>query len=90
MNILELLDTPLLLLSLALKLFTLYFAAVAVFALRRQRRYPHAAPAFRFAVVAAARNEEAVIGNLVRSVLSQDYPADMRRVYVVPLSLIHI
>lgn len=84
MNILELLDTPLLLLSLALKLFTLYFAAVAVFALRRQRRYPHAAPAFRFAVVAAARNEEAVIGNLVRSVLSQDYPADMRRVYVVP------
>ena len=71
-------------LSLSLKIFPLYFAAVAMFALRRRRKYPRTAPRTRFAVVVAARNEEAVIGNLVHSVLSQDYPADLRDVYVVP------
>ena len=77
-------DTLLFIVSLCLKIFTIYFAAVAVFALRRRRKYPHAAPQTRFAVVVAARNEEAVIGDLVHSVLTQDYPAHLRDVYVVP------
>lgn len=84
MNLLDAMDTLLLLISLSLKLFTLYFAVVAASALRRRRRYPRSAPAIRFAVVAAARNEEAVIGDLVHSVLTQDYPAELRKVYVVP------
>ena len=78
------LDTVLFVLSLSLKIFTLYFAAVAVFALRRRKRFPRSAPQTRFAVVVAARNEEAVIGNLVYSVLSQEYPEALRDVYVVP------
>ena len=68
-------DDLLFILSLSLKLFTLYFAAVAVFTLCRRRKYPRTAPRTKFAVVVAARNEEAVIGNLVHSVLTQDYPA---------------
>ncbi|MCI9317708.1 MAG: glycosyltransferase [Oscillospiraceae bacterium] len=80
----EMLDTVLFVLSLSLKIFTLYFAAVAVFALRRRKRFPRSAPQTRFAVVVAARNEEAVIGNLVYSVLSQEYPEALRDVYVVP------
>ena len=76
----EMLDTVLF----VLKIFTLYFAAVAVFALRRRKRFPRSAPQTRFAVVVAARNEEAVIGNLVCSVLSQEYPEALRDVYVVP------
>ena len=80
----EMLDTILFVLSLSLKIFTLYFAAVAVFALRRRKRFPRSAPQTRFAVVVAARNEEAVIGNLVCSVLSQEYPEALRDVYVVP------
>ena len=71
-------------LSLCLKIFTLYFAAVAAFALVRRKRYPSAAPQTRFAVVVAARNEEAVIGDLIYSVLQQDYPAHLRDVFVVP------
>lgn len=77
-------DTVLFILSLTLKIFTLYFAVVAVFALRRRKRYPHADPATRFAVVVAARNEEAVIGDLVHSVLDQAYPQALRDVFVVP------
>lgn len=77
-------DTMLFALSLCLKIFTLYFALVAVFALKKRTRIARSAPRTRFAVIAAARNEEAVIGGLVRSVLEQDYPAELRDVYVVP------
>jgi len=77
-------DTLLFALSLFLKIFTIYFAVVAAFALKRRKSCPHAAPRARFAVVVAARNEEAVIGDLVHSVLTQDYPPELRDVYVVP------
>lgn len=80
----DMLDNILFFMSLALKIFTVYFAVVAVFALRRRRALRRSAPRTRFAVVVAARNEEAVIGNLVRSVLRQDYPEQLRDVYVVP------
>ncbi len=49
-------DTILFILSLTLKIFTLYFAAVAVFALRRRKKYPRTLPRTKFAVVVAARN----------------------------------
>lgn len=77
-------DTLFFVLSLCLKSFTIYFAGVAVFALLRRRKYPHAAPRTRFAVIAAARNEEAVIGDLVYSIRQQDYPAQLRDIFVVP------
>ena len=80
----ELIHSILLALSFSLKIFTLYFAAVAVFALLRRRRYPVVPPQTRFAAVIAARNEEAVVGNLVHSLLCQDYPAELRDIYVVP------
>lgn len=37
----------------------------------------------RFAVLIAARNEEAVIGNLIDSLKQQDYPASLVDIYVV-------
>ena len=77
-------DTILFVLSLSLKIFTLYFAVVAIFALKRSKKYPRVAPKTKFAVVVAARNEEAVIANLVHSVLSQEYPEALRDIYVVP------
>lgn len=77
-------DTLLLILSLSLKIFTLYFGVVALFALRRRKKYPQAEAKTRFAVVVAARNEEAVIGDLVRSVLAQEYPEELRDIFVVP------
>ena len=82
----ELIHYILLTLSFSLKIFTLYFAVVAVFALLRRRSYPAAAPQTRFAVVIAARNEETVIGNLIYSLLNQDYPAELLDVYVGPIN----
>ena len=80
----ELIHYILLTLSFSLKIFTLYFAVVAVFALLRRRSSHAAAPQTRFGVVIAARNEETVIGNLIYSLLNQDYPAELLDVYVVP------
>lgn len=38
---------------------------------------------YRFAVIACARNEEAVIGNLIDSLAAQDYPKDSYRIFIV-------
>lgn len=38
----------------------------------------------RIAVVVAARNEAAVIGNLIESLHQQDYPQELMDVYVIP------
>lgn len=72
-------------LSLLLKLTGVYFALVALrWMFAKSRPWPEAAPRNRFAVVIAARNEEAVIGRLVKSLLAQDYPRELFNVFVVP------
>lgn len=80
----EALDMILFLLSFSLKIFTIYFVAVGLFIFCRRKRYPRVAPKTRFAVVIAARNEEAVIANLIRNIRRQDYPSELCDVYVVP------
>lgn len=72
-------------LSIPLCLYGVYFAAVALFGLRgRTRTAPVRPPQKRFAVVVAARNEAAVIGNLVDSLCAQDYPRELYEVIVAP------
>lgn len=70
--------------ALALKIFSLYFAAVFLLGLRRLPDMPESEPKTRFAVVIAARNEGAVIGGLIRSLRKQCYPTDLYDIYVVP------
>ena len=45
---------------------------------------PPAQAKTRFAVLLAARNEEAVIGRTVGQLLAQQYPAELFDVYVIP------
>ncbi len=71
-------------LTLLLKIGSVYFALIALFTLKKPKRYPVAAATTRFAVLSAARNEEAVIHQLVESVLGQNYPEHLRDIYVLP------
>lgn len=72
-------------LSIPLCLYGMYFAVVALFGLRgRARSAPARQPEKRFALVVAARNEAAVIGNLVDSLCGQDYPRELFEVIVAP------
>jgi cellulose synthase/poly-beta-1,6-N-acetylglucosamine synthase-like glycosyltransferase len=49
---------------------------------RRNPRYPQAAPG-RHAIMICARNEEAVIGQLIDSIREQDYPQELIDVHVI-------
>lgn len=52
-------------------------------ALWRRHRVTGSAPLRRYGVLISARNEEAVIGQLVESLRQQDYPAEYLDIYVV-------
>lgn len=72
-------------LSLFMKGTTLWFAYIALrWMFAKRKDWLSAPPKTRFAVVIAARNEEAVIGRLVKSLLAQDYPRALFEVFVVP------
>lgn len=59
------------------------FAIAVMGGLKPPRRYPPAKPTYRFAVLVAAHNEEAVIGHLLDSLLAQRYPCHLFRVFVI-------
>lgn len=66
-------------------LYGIYFAAIAVLGTIRHRvKTVTAEPQKRIAALIAARNEEAVIGHLVRSLQKQDYPQELYDIYVIP------
>lgn len=71
-------------LGLLLKLISVYFGGVACFAWKKPTEYPKAERQRKFAVLAAARNEEAVIGGLVESLQKQDYPKECYDIFVIP------
>jgi cellulose synthase/poly-beta-1,6-N-acetylglucosamine synthase-like glycosyltransferase len=55
---------------------------ILVSASKRNPRFPQAAPG-RYAVMICARNEEAVIGQLIASIREQEYPAELIDVHVI-------
>lgn len=47
------------------------------------RHFPRAQHNHKYAILIPARNEEAVVGNLLRSIARQDYPQELLTVFVV-------
>lgn len=78
------LDILAVILTAALRIFSLYFLVIALFCLKRPAGYPQAAPQTKFACLIAARNEEQVIGKLVESLGKQDYPHELYEIFVIP------
>lgn len=73
------------LLSLLGKAVCLWFVLVAAAGMARRRpAFPACAPKHKFAVLAAARNEQDVIGGFVQSLREQSYPSALFDVYVLP------
>ena len=64
-------------------LFTLYFFVIGFCGMWRRREKKITTPKKTFAIVVAAHNEEAVIGQLVKNLFQLNYPKDMYDVYVV-------
>ena len=57
------------------------FAYIPIALIKKQKPLSDGMP-HRFAVLIAARNEEAVIGNLIDSLKQQNYPAELTDIYV--------
>ena len=70
--------------GLGMALWGLWYVGVALFCLRRPPDYGRRPARARFAVLIAARNEELVIGPLINSLLTQDYPAELYDIWVIP------
>ena len=69
----------------ALTVYMVYFGVIALLGLvRKAPSFTPAQPKKRFACVVAARNEAAVIGQLVDSLKAQDYPDALYEVIVAP------
>lgn len=60
-----------------------YWSLYTLIGLLGTRKFPKAKKQHKLAIVVAARNEEAVIGNLLESIRKQDYPAELVTVFVV-------
>lgn len=78
------LDTLSVLLTTILRAFSLYFFIVALFCLKRMKRFEAVEAKTRFVCLIAARNEETVIGQLVESLQKQNYPRELYDIYVIP------
>ncbi len=68
-------------------LYAAYFILIALWGEVRKKRKTKTneiSPVTRFALVVAARNEAAVIGNLINSLQQQNYPKDLYDIYVAP------
>ena len=70
-------------LSLCLALMCAHFAFFAFVGLFWKKKYPKTEKKLRYGIIIPARNEEAVVGNLIDSVRMNDYPQDKLDVFVI-------
>ena len=64
-------------------LFYAHFIIFAIVGLFAKKKFPKAKTQHKYGVVVSARNEEAVIGNLIKSIQNTDYPQDKLQIFIV-------
>ena len=75
-NIMEAVRIIRMAITVGLFIYSMYFLTICLFSFSPNPEYPQTDRKRRIAAVIAARNEEAVIANLVESLKRQDYPRD--------------
>ncbi|MDE6585108.1 MAG: glycosyltransferase family 2 protein [Clostridia bacterium] len=83
MNYLEIVNLVFFILTTLMGLLTVHFAVFFIVGLFAKKKFPHTEDKRRYGIVVSARNEEAVIGNLIESVRKCKYPQDKLQVFVV-------
>ncbi|MBE5780364.1 MAG: glycosyltransferase [Clostridiales bacterium] len=84
MSFLEILRTIIMVINVITMAILLYQVGLAFFCMKkRPERRPVMEKNHRFGVIISARNEETVIGHLVKSLVQQDYPRDCFDVIVI-------
>ncbi len=62
---------------------TMHFVIFSIVGLFTKKTYPKAKVQHKYGVIIPARNEEAVVGNLIKSVYKNNYPQDKLQVFVI-------
>jgi len=70
-------------LAVCLALICVHFVVFAAVGLFAKKKYPHTDTKLRYGIIIPARNEEAVVGNLIDSVRMNNYPQDKLDVFVI-------
>ena len=81
---LDLLDEVALVTGILTKGVSLYLLIMCLFFKWPKKAQEEPTEKMSFACVIPARNEELVVGRLVKSLLEQDYPSDLIKVFVIP------
>ncbi|MBQ5770159.1 MAG: glycosyltransferase family 2 protein [Clostridia bacterium] len=83
--VLRILDIISAVLGVIMGAYGLFYAVIAVFGFKKRKSdFEKTAPSMRIAAIIAARNEEGVIGQVVESLVKQNYPKALFDVIVVP------
>lgn len=83
MNYLDIINLIFGILFTLLGLFTVHYVIFAIAGLFAKKRYPKAKVQHKYGIIIPARNEEAVVGNLIKSVYKNNYPQDKLQVFVI-------
>lgn len=67
-----------------LKIYAVYFGIISLFAIFGRKKESITDTKLRFAALIPARNEEACIAGIIKSLKAQDYPSDLIDIFVIP------
>lgn len=82
---LHILDMISAVLGVVMSVYGLFYVVIALFGMKKRKSdFKKSKPSQRIAAIVAARNEEGVIGQLVESLMKQNYPRELFDVIVVP------
>ncbi len=66
-----------------LLLLTIHFIFFAVVGLFKRKTFPKTEKKLRYGLIIPARNEEAVVGNLIESIQKSNYPQDKLQIFLI-------
>ena len=64
-------------------LIVLHYIVFAIIGLFKKKRYPETDEKLKYGLIIPARNEEAVVGNLIKSMQKNNYPQDKLQIFVI-------
>ncbi len=64
-------------------LIVLHYIVFAIVGLFKKKKYPPVEEKLKYGLIIPARNEEAVVGNLIKSMQKNNYPQDKLQIFVI-------
>ena len=83
MNYVEIINFVFTIIWFVLSAMSIYYILLAILGAFFRKKYPKAQVQGKYGVIIPARNEEAVVGNLIKSIQKNQYPQDKLQIFVI-------